>query len=160
MLQEIGFAYEKTGGDTFEVKQLGNRYVVMPAKSKDEAGKLVRKAPILSTPININEMERDGLETPTEICKALSQASGIKVVPGIGPFSALARSRTRLAAVDEPARNVLARFLDGIGMDRERWILYNNPEDHSYWLTRAERRPSLLRSNTDHGTLRTTARRR
>jgi hypothetical protein len=132
VLHQLVRAYQITDGTMFGVKQIGKRFVVYPAKIRDKSGKLVPQMPILSTPININEMERDGDEFLREICKALTDVTGRKVMIGTGPH--LSGYRTCLSATNEPARDVLVKFLDSIGLNREIWHLNENPVEHFYFL--------------------------
>jgi len=132
VLHQLVRAYQVTDGTVFDLKQIGKRFVVYPAKIRGKSGKLVPQVPLLSRRININEMDRDGDEFLREICKALSDITGRKVMIGTGPH--LWGYRTRLSAINEPARDVLVRFLDSIGLNREIWHLNEDPIEHFYFL--------------------------
>jgi len=134
VLRQVVVEHANATGSLFEVRKMGNRVVVVPSKAKDKSGNLVPQTPLLDTPININEMERDSAETVEEIAKALTLASGVKVNVGVG-LAIVDGTTMRFSAVNEPARDVLIRFLNNVPRGgRIVWIVYYGPNEGEYSL--------------------------
>lgn len=120
-------------GTEFQVQTMGSRIVFMPARVRDKSGQLGPQTPYLSRHISISEMDRDGNELLSAICMELSETTGVRVVIGTGPN--FGRIRTSISAIDEPARDVLIRFLDSVDpTQRIVWYLNYDPGDAKFFL--------------------------
>jgi hypothetical protein len=124
--------YRDQSKTEFGIVQLDQRLLIIPKLARDKSGNPATVTPLLSTAISMTEMERDGDEALIEFCKALTLATGTKVLPGTSP--SFRRYRVRTSAINEPARDVLVRLLHDIGGDRVVWMLWHSPANNLYTL--------------------------
>jgi hypothetical protein len=131
----------------FRVMESSGAIHVLPVASRDATGKYVPHAALLDTRITILAQAMSGLEMFSEICKAISIASGgvfstepdtalnSTLKPLRAPLGNFQRHSGMLEARDEPARDVLFKFLRGIdGTSAWQVFVTFDPVYNSYWI--------------------------
>lgn len=98
----------------FEVVRANGAFFVEPTAVRNSSGQTVPIRAILSTPITIPAEERIAADTLNLILAQVSQLSGFKVSVGEVPMNALAMTRGAFSASQEPACQVLGRFLNSL----------------------------------------------
>jgi len=107
----------------FGLKRDFGIFHVLPIQTKNSAGQMVKVSSILDTRISFPEEERTGYQTLRVICETISKSTGTEVTVGTIPLNFFIRYRSTEGATNEPARNVLVRFLSGTGA-RFYWLLF------------------------------------
>jgi hypothetical protein len=100
---------------------------------KNGRGQIVNLESVLNVPIALPEHERTGIELLREICAAVGKATQTNVVVGTVPINVFASYRIRLASLNEPARVVLIRTLEGTNRKLS-WSLLYDPGAKMYAL--------------------------
>jgi hypothetical protein len=109
------------------------RLHIIPMVAKDRTGQLVAQQPILNRPITIASRQYQGLEFLGAFTAELSRATGMDVEIGTVPLNSFIYHTDTYGASNEPARDALSRFLDGVG-DNYSWQLFFDPVDRNYVL--------------------------
>ena len=114
-LSSVLEGYANSGGlETFTVTEEDGVFHVFPINFVNEAGKLQQMTPILDTKITILPKQRTRVALLEEICKSLTDSTGISVAPGMFPFnrgSIQAQTFTTIAGTDMTARSLLSRLI-------------------------------------------------
>lgn len=108
-----GYANSR-GLETFTVTEEDGVFHVFPINYLNEAGKLQQMTPILDTKITILPKQRTRVALLEEICKSLTDSTGISVTPGMFPFnrgSLQAQTFTTIAGTDMTARSLLSQLI-------------------------------------------------
>lgn len=131
VLSRLLSRYAESNGTVFKVLSANDRLIVVPERVLNSSGKLQEVLPVFSTPINLGLMDRDAGQMLQSICDALSEAAGTRVFVGVAPY--FGNTRVKMSAINEPARNVLIRFLEALGKTQIVWT-FNAGADGSYAL--------------------------
>jgi hypothetical protein len=127
MIQMLLYGHAASGNPgVFRLKQTGPIYHVFPAQLKSRAGLWEEQGSILDVPIIFLEQERNGIETLEAICAAVREATQTNVFLGTVPQNLLFRYSTREGAVNETARDILVRVLEGTKAKLS-WQLFYDP---------------------------------
>jgi hypothetical protein len=113
-----------TGGGVgvFRLVRTGDVFHVIPAKTKDENGRLVEARSLLDTPVTIPEQERRVGETVAAITGAVSLGTSVTVQDST-LFMRHDREKVVFGASNEPARSALLRLFDMTGNRTTTWWL-------------------------------------
>jgi len=131
-------------GGRFRIEQAGDVFHVIPTEVRDQHGNWSAIAPLLDVLISLPTQSRSYEELIEAVCKAVSAATRIEMLPGAGTGgfgifgSTVGPKRYVLGSNHEPARRVLDRILSAVEGDRGRlsWVLLYSPEPTrgSYYL--------------------------
>ena len=94
----------------FKVITTAGGFSIVPTAVRGSAGMMIPNQSPLETAISISAGRRDAKQTLNLICEAISNGSGSKVTVGL--IEELRNQVIQLAANNEPARDVLVRFLN------------------------------------------------
>ena len=137
VLQSLVEASTAAGGARLRVERAGDAYHVIPAETQNVVGAWVRTASILDAFITIPEQELTDLEIVGTICAAVTEATDVRIVLGMGLFGGPQNfaepPRKRFSANNERARDVLFRALQDIRPGVS-WLLFNGPGMPEYVL--------------------------
>lgn len=131
--QIVEMQASRNSGGRFVVEQSDQMLHVVPAFVRNDQGEWIALSSILKHEISIGRAERSAVEMLNEICSAVTEASGIKVVFASGPLRALHFARSIQEADNEPARDVLIRTLGQAG-GHMTWKLWYGPSTPWYIL--------------------------
>uniref|UniRef100_Q01V66 Uncharacterized protein n=1 Tax=Solibacter usitatus (strain Ellin6076) TaxID=234267 RepID=Q01V66_SOLUE len=109
------------------------RLHIIPMVARDRSGQLVAQQPILSRPITVPSRQYQGLEFLGAFTEELARSTGVDVQIGTVPLNTFVHHTGTYGAANEPAREALSRFLDGVG-DSYSWQLFFDPVDRNYVL--------------------------
>lgn len=110
-------AYNVGNDDAFGLVQEDNLFHVIPTRSGNTKGIPTERRSLLDVRVTIEPNSRSAYETLLLILLQVSSATGERVNLGTSPTNLLDRSRARLGAVDERARDVLVRALAATKMN-------------------------------------------
>lgn len=134
LLQHMLYTHAANGNPgVFRLEQSGEFFHVIPSQVKDSEGLLVVQESILDTKITFSEEERVGVETLDTICAAIRRATQIDIGLGTIPMNLFFQHRSRQGAVNERARDVLVRTLEGTKR-KLAWQLFYGPGRKGYSL--------------------------
>lgn len=142
-LESIVQQYNASGlTGRFQVKPAGPLLSITPLSVKDRFGVLALTQSPLDAPLKIAEQRLEGPAMVRLFCEMLTQASGVKVYPGVLPPT-LIQGFTTIRADGEEARLVLARALGTLERKEARiqipipgfrWLLYYSIRDNAFVL--------------------------
>lgn len=107
-LVSASHAHETPG--TFRIGRYGQALFLLPTDVRDVDGSAKPYLSVLETPITVKISDADGLEALDTILKAISKASGQRLVIGTIPFLAFASARFSTDSQQRPAADVIADF--------------------------------------------------
>jgi hypothetical protein len=135
LLSDLLAAHSSAGNPgTFRVQEgTSGRIHIVPLAARDSSEHVVPQQPVLDRGITLESRQYRGLEFLAAFLEAVTRASGVQVEIGATPINTLVHHSGTYSASNEPARNVLARFLDSVGPGYS-WQLFYDPVDHAYFL--------------------------
>ncbi len=115
-----------TGSARFVViQELGSLHVV-PMRFTDRRGQVQDLKPILDTTVSLLPEGRTAAQLVTDLCEALSVATGQTLIPGNIPDALLARHKTAFPVSNISARSVLDQLFAEIDAPLS-WQLFHDP---------------------------------
>jgi hypothetical protein len=115
LLLELTSSHATNGNPgTFLVREQQGIYFIVPAQVRGADGKLIAQSSPLDLLITLQEKERSGLDTVRDILQAVSKGAGMNVGMGTLPMNLLFQTTGTIGALNEPARSVLIRALEGL----------------------------------------------
>jgi hypothetical protein len=135
LLNDLLMAHSSAGNPgTFRVQEgASGRIHIVPLAAKDSSERVVPQQPVLDRGIILEPRQYRGLEFLGAFVEAVTRASGVPVEIGTIPINTFVHHSGAYSASNEPARNVLARFLDTVGPGYS-WQLLFDPVDRMYVL--------------------------
>ena len=135
-------AHSATGG-RYRILQTGEVLHVVPASVRDQSGAWIEQRSVLDVRISIPFAPRTRDDMISAICKAVSLASGINVIPA-DPYAGALGEPSLQGAHREMAREVLIRAL-GTAPRATTWKLHYlpNPAWRGYFLSTTTAHSSL-----------------
>ena len=122
-----GYANSR-GLETFAVTEEDGVFHVFPINFLNDAGKLQQMIPILDTKITIPPKQRTRVALLQEICRSLTDSTGISVVPGMFPFNGeQPKIITTISGSDVTARSLLSKLLAEWGARYSRDVVVGLP---------------------------------
>jgi hypothetical protein len=122
------------GAGRFTVSQSSDKvFHIVPTQARTEKGDWTPVRPLLDLAVSFPAQDRSVSDAIEQVCAGLSQASGSRVWMGVVPVGPFLTSRTQIGASGEPARRVLLRLLNEVGMPLT-WRFNNIPMDGSWVL--------------------------
>lgn len=118
---------------TFRLVQAGGVFHVVPAQVKNSEGRWTNQTSLLDVPISFPENERSGGGIIAAICSAVGQATQTRVVVGTVPANMSGQYQGSFGANNEPARDVLLRFMAALKR-KLTWYLFYGPDVDMYAL--------------------------
>lgn len=129
----------------FRLDRDGQRLHIIGIASKDEAGALVSRHPVLDAAITIPAKKRAGAEILKAFCAAVSAANHVPVMLGSAPWNLLHPYQTESGANNQKARDFLNNELDRMmrrnyeldrmtGQPRLSWDLRYAADRKAYYL--------------------------
>ena len=137
VVQQLLDTYAATNGKAgaFRLERDGQRLHIIGALAKDKNGVLTAHQSVLETVITLPPQKRNGMMLLEDLCAALSQSSGTRVLLATVPTNLLARYQTEAGAKDQKARTFLVDELDRMtGQARLSWRLLYSWEMKTYYL--------------------------
>jgi hypothetical protein len=108
---------------------------IIPKAIKNRSGELATTHSVLDYPVNVPELDRNGIQTLKALCAAISDASGIRVVVGTIPTNLFLRYKDQKGASAEKGRDFLVKFLQRAGAGTKlSWRLLYDPGMKMYAL--------------------------
>jgi hypothetical protein len=130
-LQLVVDAYNQSSNPgRFEIRQYGERFIVVGISARDMGGKISPSRPLLDSKITLRAEERTVIDTFDLICKKISDLGTVKVSSGIIPFG-LDRSRITVGGTEADARSYVEDLIKATGR-KMCWRLLFDPESKSY----------------------------
>ena len=133
VIQSVLDAEAARSGNVFRVKQDGNMFHVVPAKSKNKNGQPVERASILESNITLAGGQQTGVQMLQTICEALSKANEAPVLLGIFPNNLFYNLRVDRKAGNESARETLMSLFAKTNRKLS-WQLFYDPGLQKYAL--------------------------
>jgi hypothetical protein len=134
LIQRILDDHAKRGNPgVFRLMQTGQIFHVVPAMVKNSQGQWVAQGSVLDVLITLPEQERAGMEMLAAICADVSETTRTKITVRTFPMNLFFNNRSRIGGASETAREVLLRFLKGMGRELS-WALFYDPTDNLYAL--------------------------
>jgi hypothetical protein len=134
VVQNLLAAYASAGNPgTFRVLQSPGAMHIIPVTARDATEQSAPQHPVLDATISLEKRSWTGAAFLEAFCKQLTLVSGQRVEVGIFPINTLGQFQADYDAWDEPARDVLSRFLHSIGPGYS-WQLFFDPSGRSYYL--------------------------
>jgi len=136
VIQQLLDAYAVGGHPgVFRMERSGERLHIIGVAARDKNGVLTPQRSVFDTVITLPAQKRSGMELLTALCAAISQASGIPVVPGSVPVNQLHRYETESGAKDVKAREFLSNELDRMSNSiKLSWRLFYDADSKTYYL--------------------------
>lgn len=125
VIQSLLDTFNRSGyPGSFMSKKSGQIFHVVPVQIQNKDGRLIDLIPILDVPITLPEQERSGIKALQDITQAISKLTGTQIIVGTIPLN-LFLPRTRLAAANEPARDVIVRLVQSTNRKLSWQLLYD-----------------------------------
>jgi hypothetical protein len=121
------------GQEMFTVTQSNGQFHIVPTHFINALGNAEQLTPVLNTKITILPDSRNSADLVSEICQAVSLATGQNVDEGMIPLSGFMSHTTTITASNEEARSVLSRLLQEFDIPLS-WQLFYGPEGRWYVL--------------------------
>jgi hypothetical protein len=136
VIQQLLDAYAVAGHPgVFRMERNGERLHIIGVAARDKNGVLTPQRSVFDTVITVPAQKRNGMELLTALCAAISQTSGIQVVPGSIPLNQLHRYETESGAKDVKAREFLSNELDRMSNNvKLSWQLFYDADSKTYYL--------------------------
>lgn len=135
LLAALLFQYDLADGPgRFRLEAGRDVFHLIPEQLKDAAGKWQPVAPVLSTPVHLEDAERSAEETIAEVVRQVNEASPVEVRWVWAPTNVFRQTTVRLAADGVPAREVMRQVLELLPR-RVSWILNYDPTTARYYLS-------------------------
>ena len=134
-VNDILMAHTSAGNPgVFRVQEgASGRLHIVPMVAKDRSGQPVAQQPVLSQPITVAARQYQGVEFLSAFTEELSRSTGVDIEIGVVPLNTFIHHTGIHGAGNEPAREALSRFLDGVGGGYS-WQLLFDPVDRNYFL--------------------------
>jgi hypothetical protein len=135
LLNDLLVAHSSAGNPgMFRVAEgASGRIHIVPLAAKDGSERVVPQRPVLDRGITLESRQYRGLEFLSAFAEAVTSTGGVQVEIGTTPLNTFIHHSGAYGASNEPARNVLARFLDSVGPGYS-WQLLFDPVDRMYVL--------------------------
>ena len=137
VVQQLLDTYAATNGipGAFRLERDGQRLHIIGALAKDKNGVLTSHQSVLDTVITLPPQKRNGMKLLEDVCAAVSQSSGTRVLIATAPTNLLFRYETEAGAKDQKARAFLVNEVDRMtGQARLSWRLLYSAEMKTYYL--------------------------
>jgi len=126
-------SYQTSAGARFETVSGSIPLHVVPARFTNQLGQVQSLQPLLDIRVSLAGEPRSANKLVSDLCEALSRASGQTVVPGVAPYNLLASRQTSLSVSDVTARSVLDQLFAEIQAPLS-WQLFYDPTLNWYVL--------------------------
>lgn len=148
-LQRIVDAYNLAQGNEYEVRTDGGRYSIVGIAAKDQNGQFQQQLPILDMKVTLDPAERDGNVVLLDLCRKISERTGVRVSYGPGPSNAMAQLKFT-NGFSGSARDIISQVLSQSAIAHQSaWVLLYGPSEDRYGLSIVySPRADLLDSNT------------